>query len=213
MDWITLEKDDAGKILAEVRAQALPGMFESPLTEVRRAELHFYDGYHLYRLTNYATLPAFSMDFLSNGTHFVYLDGAPETIRRFNESGKGALSLDEGNVFSYLDFFCRYGTGPDGEEMSLLDSLKEHPFLDGAEISGLLDYAPRSYADATIRRTTDKKTKAEYFEVACPLYFGGALIDASLVIDLEGRVEVTASRMMLTHPKGKGGVDALSGIK
>ena len=87
MQWYEIDKDKTAEMIEKVKAPDMPSLFGASSSEARCAKLPFYTNFLLYRLTNYATLPAFSMDFLSDGEQFLYLDGTSSPIYKVNALG------------------------------------------------------------------------------------------------------------------------------
>ena len=78
MQWYQLEKDKATAVVNRLKDEGMPGLFTPRVGDLRCAKLPFYNDWMAWRLTNYATLPAFSLDFLGDGTDFLFLDGTPK---------------------------------------------------------------------------------------------------------------------------------------
>ncbi|MCI5060584.1 MAG: hypothetical protein MRY79_05885, partial [Alphaproteobacteria bacterium] len=131
MRWQRLDRDNSVKVIDSVKSEANAGLFSVGTSEVERAGLPCYQGYFLYKVTNYASLPSFTFEYLGDGTFFHYLDGTEDPIHTVND--KGVLSLDKSNIMAYLDFYFSHISGEEGDiivihnphDMPLLDSLDQ----------------------------------------------------------------------------------------
>ncbi|MEM8833112.1 MAG: hypothetical protein AAGB32_01100 [Pseudomonadota bacterium] len=103
MHWQRLDRDNSIKVIDSVKSEANAGLFSVGTSEVKRARTVFYQEYFVYKVTNFASLPSFSFQYLSDGTFFHYLDGTEEPIYAVND--KGGLSLTQANLLNYLQFF------------------------------------------------------------------------------------------------------------
>lgn len=101
-------------------------MFSPATSEVQKARLSFYNGIDVFKLTNFASLPSFTFEYLGDGVHFHYLDGTETPIYTIND--RGHLALNERSVIDYLEFFFAHVTVED-EEMCLIRSVHDMPLL------------------------------------------------------------------------------------
>jgi len=117
-EWKTLEPAKAKEIIAAVKSSAEAGLFSEDSSECRTAALSFYRNNQIYRLTNYQTLPPFSLDYIGDGLRFHYLDGSAQTIYTINDTG--ALNLNHDNILDYIRFYFQYVQAEDSEIRALL---------------------------------------------------------------------------------------------
>ena len=113
MDWNRLDRNQSAEILGHIAQAADPSLFSGNSSEASFKPLPFYQNYMVYRITNFATLPSFSLDFLSNGESFHLLDGSPEPINLVNTIGE--LYLNDSNVIDYIQFYLSNIRGNDGD--------------------------------------------------------------------------------------------------
>jgi len=83
MHWQRLDRDTSVKVIDSVKSDANEGLFSVGTSEVQRARVSFYKEYFIYKVTNYASLPSFTFEYLSDGTFFHYLDGTESPIYAF----------------------------------------------------------------------------------------------------------------------------------
>ncbi|MBU6235178.1 MAG: hypothetical protein KGQ41_04985, partial [Alphaproteobacteria bacterium] len=103
MNWQKLERNETAKIIQRVSSTPDGALFSKATSEASVAVLPFYRGFNLVRLTNFATLPSFTLEFLSDGQSFYLLDGSADPLNKV--SNRGALVLNDQNVTEYVDFF------------------------------------------------------------------------------------------------------------
>ena len=120
MHWQRLDRDNTIKTIDSVKSASEAGLFSPATSEVQRAKLSFYNAIDLYKLTNFASLPSFTFEYLGDGVHFHYLDGTESPLYIVND--KGHLTLNERSVIDYLEFFFAHVT-VDEDEMYLIKSL------------------------------------------------------------------------------------------
>lgn len=198
MHWQRLDRDTSARIIASVASDTEAGLFSAATSEVTRAHLRFYSGYELYKITNYASLPSFTFQYVSDGTFFHYLDGTEEPIYAVN--AKGALKLDEHTVIEYLTFFFQHVSGEDGEERLLITNPHDMPLLESL--------GPDAF-DAVLR--DHKAPKASYdggldaYVVEADLYIDGQVLRSSVEIKSNGRVRLMSGEKMTMHRLGEAG--------
>lgn len=189
MQWYPVEKDDMAGMLEKVLPKDMPSMFSETTSTASCAKLPCYTNFLLYRLTNNASLPAFSVDFLSDGHQFHYLDGTSDPIMRVNASGD--LILNENTVLDYMVFYVHYVPGPEGEILLIDSRNKIMP-------TGLMDidrHRDILYTQHGVRIDYDETAKS--YTIKVPVYYGGALVKAVINIDMMGRLEIMEYKMLL----------------
>lgn len=192
MDWYSLEQDKAKTIIARLRDESLPGLMGSRVVDLRYAKLPFYNRFFLYRLTNYSTLPAFSLDFLGNGDSFFYLDGSNRPFSLVHAQEPPAL-----NVYTAPDYLAFYfqNVATDEGEILLLRDERDFPALRSARGVSRADVV------AAIQQTEiDFDPEKNIHIVTAPLYYDGALMCAKIEVGANG-IPTILSREMLykTH--------------
>lgn len=122
--WIKLDKKQAKQILTALGDKCNHEVFTDDMTEVSFKTLPFYNNYKIYKLSNYATMPVFTMHFLSNGEEFLQLNGLANPIYEVN--AKDPIHLTSKTLIQYLKFFFRYVQGSEGE-VFIIQSPKDIP--------------------------------------------------------------------------------------
>ena len=178
-DWQKLERDDAEKMIGAVRSAADAMLFSISSSEVTSSTLPFYNVLKAFRLSNYASLPVFSMDFLSDGTDYIYLDGSLEALVEANE--RDGMRLSPRNVLMYLDFYFKNVLQDDGEIHTY------HPETEQLQ-TGLHLSAPQ---------ITYRPDDFSYM-VQCPLYVDGAVMSAQIFVSAKGEVRIESMHPYLT---------------
>src|SRR5688572_12860610 len=112
MHWQRLDRENTIQVIDSVKSAADPRLIVSGTSEVERARLSFYGNTSLYKVTNYASLPSFTFEYLGDGTFFHYLDGTEMPIYTVND--KGGLMLTENSIVDYLAFFFGHVAGDGG---------------------------------------------------------------------------------------------------
>jgi hypothetical protein len=106
MGWKQLEPDKATAFIKSVASAEEPVVFDLSLCEVHSMPMPFYDGYSLYRIVNKHMLPRLLLDYFSNGENHYYLNGSEQAF--INLNAREAISLDEKNVWAYVDMYITY---------------------------------------------------------------------------------------------------------
>lgn len=190
-EWHRLPREQAAEILEKIGASAESAVFSEQLTEVTWRPLPFYNGFKLFRLTNYATLPCFTMDYLGNDTSGVFyaLDGLANTIYKVNEQDK--VHLSESNVIEYLDFFFEEVRGPDGD-IYLIKEPTDLPML-----SSLPENQQQSVIDYHRPLQIDSDIMPGEFNINGTLYYDGSLISAMIRVLASGRLSIHNQTLLL----------------
>lgn len=176
MTWQILDQVQTKSVVEQVRSAGLGELFSSPASEGRVMKLPFYRNCQLYRLTNYATLPAFSLYYLGNGSHFLYLDGEDLAIETYNKNDN--LILNEETALPYLDFYLTFVTLEVGE-------IK----MDGErDLDGLLTTYPE-------QAKIVKDAERDIYIIETPLYYDGSIMKGTIEINVEGQVRIVRTEM------------------
>jgi hypothetical protein len=189
MNWQRLDRETTIKIIESVRSAGEAGLFSLTTSEVKRARLPFYEKIDLYRLTNFASLPSFTFDYLGDGTLFQHLDGTELPIYTTND--KGVLELNDRTVVDYLEFFFAH-VAFEEEEMALIQNPHDNPLLDSLDIDSA-DSVINNHKPALVTYDAgfDKHT------VEADLYADGLLIRATIEVSAAGRVSITDRKMIV----------------
>lgn len=188
--WTRLGKELSHQVLDKLSGHRDAVVFSKDVTEVSCRNLPFYTHYLLYRLINYATMPTFSMTYLSNGTEFIPLDGTANPIYTVNE--KDPIRLHEMNVIPYLDFFFSNVQGSEGDIFIIKDP-RRMPFIDSlsaVQQQGVISsFKPLKVShDASMG----------LYKVAGTLYYGGGLISATITVTSDGKLAFQEQSLLLT---------------
>lgn len=187
--WHKLDRDRTVAMIDSVKSSGDHILFSLATSEAKCAKLSFYRSLLLYRLTNYASLPSFSFDYLGDGKSYVHLDGSPTAIYAANDSGNLALSAD--TIIDYIVFFFGHVSGPDGD-VYVIENPSNHPVLGALNYMQMDDIVARHEAPEII------PDHAGGFTVKTSLYYLGSLVRATITVDAAGRVDVTDSQMLLS---------------
>lgn len=184
MLWQRLDRDTSTRIITSVASEAEAGLFSAATSEVTRAPLRFYNGYQLYKITNYASLPSFTFQYLSDGTFFHYLDGTEDPIYAVN--AKGTLALDERSALDYARFFLEHVSGEDGEERLLITDPSDMPLLESLGPDAL-DRLSRDHEPPHV----DYDGGLDAYVIDADLYTDGQVIRAHIEVKTNGRVAIS----------------------
>lgn len=188
--WTRLKREEAHQVLDRLSGNRDAIVFSREATEVACRDLPFYSTYKLYRLINYATMPTFSMMYLSNGIEFISIDGTANPIYAANE--KAPVRLNADNVIAYLDFFFSNVQGSEGD-IFLIKDLEKMPFINSLSATQLASIK------GNFRQLTVTPEKAQGpFRTSGTLYYGGGLLAASIVTQADGRLSFENQQLLLT---------------
>jgi hypothetical protein len=192
-DWTRVEPGPAQAMLEQLSRDGGARQFTVQETDVDCRSLPFYGRYKLYRLTNRATLPAFSLHYLGDGEHFVALNGTANPI--YTASEQDPLQLAEGSVIPYVEFFFSHVQGSEGEIFFVKDPQRT-PLLasldDDQRTTLLAEHRPLALQH-------DPATGG--FMVSGTLHYGGGLINASVAVDPTGKLSFHDTSIILTKTR------------
>lgn len=189
MIWHRLDRDKTIDMIGRVKSAAEAMLFTPVTSEAKCSRLPFFRSFLLYRLTNFSSLPTFSMDFLSNGDSFHYMDGADTAIRVLAEAGE--LVLTEETVLSYLNFYYCYVRLPEGEIILLKNA------AEGAQID-LYDEERRETLDTVPEGVRiEKDSENGPFRITAPAFYDSSPMEVLITVSPDGHV-VTSPKRMLT---------------
>lgn len=188
MIWHRLDRDKTVEMIGRVKSAAEAMLFTPVTSEAKCSRLPFFKSFLLYRLTNFSSLPTFSMDFLSNGDTFHYMDGADTAIRTLIDAGE--LILTEETVIPYLNFYYCYTRLPEGEIILLKNA------AEGAHID-LYDEDRREALDVIPEGLKiDKDGENGPFRVTAPALYDGSPMEVLITISADGHVATSPKRML-----------------
>jgi hypothetical protein len=187
--WHKLDRDRTLAMINSVKNAGDHLLFTIATSEAKCAKLPFYKNFLIYRLTNYASLPSFSFDYIGDGKDFYYLDGSPTPIYTANSTGN--LALNSGSVLDYVVFFFDHVSGPEGD-ISVIKDPREHSALDAlgdAQMDNIIAHHSNPEISA--------RPQGGYL-VRTSLFYLGSLVRATLEVDRSGHVNVTDYQMLLS---------------
>jgi len=190
MDWERLNRDKSADIIGKITHASDDTLFSGSSSEAVCTALPFYKSFLLYRVTNYATLPSFSLDFLGDGNTFYLLDGSPDPI--FMVNSRGNLRLKYENIPDYVEFFLKYVTTEDGDIYIIKDP-DNLPFLDSMSIEQQISLKQR-FSPPTL----DYNDQDDCFELRGDIYYGGTLLKAKITVSMDGAISFS-DHAMLSH--------------
>ena len=183
MQWQRLDRDDSTKVINSVKSDENQGMFSVGTSEVKRARLPFYKDYSIYRVTNFASLPSFTFEFLSDGQFFHYLDGTESPIYTVND--KGVLTLTEVTVMAYLNLYFAQVGHEQGDDVFVVGNPHEMPMLDSLD-SAAYDSVFNNHKPPQI--TYNSATDS--YEIETDLYIESHMVRAKIEVGTKGRVTI-----------------------
>lgn len=188
--WTRLNREQAHKVLDKLSGHKDAIVFSKEATEVSWRSLPFYSHYKLYRLVNYATMPTFSLMYLSNDEEFITVDGTAGPIYGVND--KDPIRLNEMNVVPYLDFFFSNVQGSEGDVFIIKDPRKM-PFMDslseGQQQSVVSCFKPLSVTVDTVQHS---------YKISGTLYYGGGLLSSTIIVAHDGKLSFQDQALLLT---------------
>jgi hypothetical protein len=188
MNWHRLDRDKTITMINSVKTAAEALLFSPVTSEAKCARLPFSESFLLYRLTNYASLPTFSMDFLSNGEQFFYLDGSDHALREITQIA--GLNLTAESVIPYLNFYFLNVRLPEGEIVILKDPGEAHTLdLYDDERRENIFLVPEA---AKIEEVPETGA----FKVTAPVYYDGTYMEAIITVSKDGIVHTAPQRML-----------------
>lgn len=191
MNWQNLDRQQSRAIIEKVLSKQGPAeaLFNPMTSEVKCRTLPFYRNFLQYRLTNYASLPSFSLDYLGDGSSFFHLDGQASTIYDVNE--RAGLKITIETILPYLRFFFTHVQLDDGEVL-LVDDINDLPFMES------MDYQQQSHIHQNFKPADiSYEVSFNAFVVNCTLYFMGILMHSAVKIDDDGVVSILDQTMLV----------------
>jgi hypothetical protein len=189
--WNQINKETTANIIRAVKKAKEGAMFSPEHSEAKIAKLPFYRNYHLYRLTNLATLPAFSFEYLGDGKRFYYLDGTPKALA--SVSAKNEIVLSQENILEYLDFYFMYILSEDGE-IRLINDIDDHP-----RIASLPEDEKQHIKNHHKNTLVEYDEDSHSYNIEATLDNSGTLVRANIAISDKGLVRITDQKMLLLN--------------
>lgn len=189
MNWQRLDRETTIKTIDSVKSASEAGLFSPATSEVQRARVTFYDGLFLYKITNFASLPSFTFEYLGDGTFFHYLDGTEQPVYAVND--RGYLNLNDRTVLDYLEFFMAR-VMLDDDEIYFIRDPHDMPFLESLD-SGSADAVIRNHKPASVSYDAG----FDKFTIEGDLYSEGQILRAVLEVSAKGRVSVLSRKMVV----------------
>jgi hypothetical protein len=187
--WYRLNKEQAHAVLAKLSSHRDAIVFSKEATEVSWRPLTFYGRFKVYRLVNYATMPTFSMNYLSDDQEFITLDGTANPVYTVNE--KDPIQLTRENVLSYIEFFFKNVQGSEGEVVLIKDP-RRLPFAD------ILSDAQRATLQRGFKPVVIKADSEQGLNITATMYYGGAIILSSILVAPDGHLSFLDQNLLVT---------------
>lgn len=192
MTWQILDTPTRTTFLDAVKTGHEAVLF-TPLTcEVKWTTLPFYHAMRLYRLTNFASMPIFTMYYVGDGTRFFYLDGTDNPLLTLESTRE--LKLTPGNIIAYLNFYFFTVQTEDGE-IFLVKDPDSYPYQDldtFGTTQGIMIGPNRP-------KYVIEMDENDGFIVDTPLFVDGTLYQARVLVDPHGRVRLADRHMMVPN--------------
>ncbi|NQZ14521.1 MAG: hypothetical protein HRT94_06845 [Alphaproteobacteria bacterium] len=201
MHWQRLDRDSSLKVIDSVKSAADMVMFDIGTSEVQRAFVPFYKEMFLFKVTNFASLPSFSFEYLGDGTFFHYLDGSEAPLYAAND--KGQLNIDQHNVLDYIAFFYNHVTPADADEITIIKDPQDMPLLDSLDPMAYASVM-RNHKPATVLINSD-----EGYTVETEVYTEGQLVRATIEATKKGRVSIIDQKMIVNEMLDSGANEAI----
>ncbi len=188
MIWHRLDRDKTLDMIGRVKTASEAVLFTPVTSEAKCSRLPFLKTFLLYRLTNFSSLPTFSMDFLSNGETFFYMDGADTAIQRMIQMGE--LLLTEETVIPYLNFYYCNVRLTEGELILLKNAAEgSHIDLYDDERRENIDVMPEGIAIL-------RESEGGPFRITAPAFYDSSPMEIEITVTLDGVVTTTPKRML-----------------
>ncbi|MFA7275720.1 MAG: hypothetical protein WC043_02835 [Pseudobdellovibrionaceae bacterium] len=188
MIWHRLDRDKTLDMISRVKSTGEAVLFSPVTSEAKCSRLPFFKTYMLYRLTNFSSLPVFTLDYISNGESFSYMDGSDSPIRHMVDAGE--LTLTEENIIAYINFYFCYVRQPEGE-MIILKNLAEAATID------LYDEDRREEFDAQPENISlEHNIETGNFCVVTEILYDSSPMEAIIDVSFDGRIKVTPRKML-----------------
>jgi len=189
MEWNRLPRDKAKEVLQKLGGKEEAIVFTEATTEVAWKPLSFFSELKRFRLTNYATMPSFEMEYISDGETFYTLDGTANPIYSANENAP--IALHETNVVKYLKFFFHQVQAADGE-IYIITEKTRLPFL-----SSLTPGQQQSITNSMQPIEVISDVMPNTFQVKGTLYYDGSLMSATIHVTSAGHISIQDQTMLL----------------
>jgi len=191
MKWELLDKAKMTVFVDSVKTTGEAVLFNPVSSEVKCTTLPFYRNILLYRMTNFASMPMMSFNYLGDGNRYFYLDGTEIPLITVNHTG--ALQLTATNIIAYLNFYFFAVQHADGE-IFLVPDPSTYPFQEDMSFDISAGFSIGQHNNYEITEESDGG-----FLVETPLFMDGTLVRAQLRIDPTGRVNILSQRIMINE--------------
>jgi hypothetical protein len=189
MGWQKLDRIKTKEVIAAVMADSTTPLFNPLTSEAECQTMPFYRSMLHYRITNYASLPSFRLEYLGDGSSFYQIDGLADTLYKINDRAGFSLKMD--SVVPYLRFFLQNVNVEEGEVFLVEDTAK-------LEFMESLDLAQKEHIEQNFKQPTANYEPAlSAFIINCTLYFMGVLMHTSVRVDMDGVVSILDQTMLM----------------
>ncbi|HNQ91627.1 MAG TPA: hypothetical protein PKI93_01710 [Alphaproteobacteria bacterium] len=175
-------------MITRVKSAGESILFSPATSEAKVLRLPFYDSFSLYRLTNFSSLPTFSMDFLSDGETYYYMDGSDAPILRINQLA--GFKLTEETVLAYLNFYFCFVRLPEGE-IIILKSPEEAAIIDLYD-----DERREEFGAIPTPCKIEEAKETGLINVTVPILYDSSPMEALISVTREGKVTTQPKRML-----------------
>lgn len=190
MHWRRLDREHTQAVLESVKSAAEPSLFSPATSEVKSAILSFYKDYKAFEVTNFASLPAFTFNYIGDGSFFHHMDGTSDAIFAVND--KGQLDLTENTITDYLAFYFANVGLDDGEECYFIKNPEDMPLFESLDDDTI--HAIMRNHEAPI---VSFDAGQGIFTVTAELYVEGQVNRATIEVKKNtGRVEIKDQTMI-----------------
>jgi len=190
VNWQRLDKSSAHHVLDHIAREVDKGLFPEISTEVKCQSLDFCKNFMLYRLTNYAAMPSFRMDFLSDGENFYYLSGSAEPI--YNVNKRAPIALREDNILNYLDFFFTNVQSEDGDIYIVRDPASL-PFMSSLPQEQQIELNAHH-----LKPSIEFDAMTDAYIIKTTLYYAGGLMTSVISVSTSGEIDFLDLKLLLS---------------
>lgn len=181
-DWNDIPEKDCESFLEKINSKFHRELFDKESSRLRTRNLPFYKDYKLLEITEFASHPPLTMNFLFKGDDIEQIDGTKDSI--LSVSKKADVYLNKKNVTGYVKFILNSMMSEDGP-FKVIENIDDMPFSEDPslelvnELKGMLKPV----------KTTNMTE--EGYDIEAHVLYSRTLFKTKLNVTHKGAVDIT----------------------
>ncbi|MCK5295617.1 MAG: hypothetical protein KAJ75_01885 [Alphaproteobacteria bacterium] len=186
-DWNDIPEKDSEVFLKKINSKFHRELFDKESSRLRARNLPFYKDYKLLEITEFASHPPLTMDFLFKGDDIEQVDGTKDSI--LSVSKKADVYLNKKNVTGYVKFILNSMMSEDGR-FQVIENIEEMPFSEDPSQELFNELKDLVKPVKTINMTE------EGYDIEAYVLYSRTLFKTKLNVTHKGVVDITKEEIL-----------------